>query len=63
MKKKLHKVKEMNKKSSEIYEKNKKLHKQRINKYKYQQLFDPNQINENMKRRAEMMNLQARPQE
>lgn len=52
MKKKIQKVKEMNKKVNEIYEKNKKLHKQRINQYKYQQLFDPNQIETNMKRRA-----------
>ncbi len=34
----------MNKKVKETYEKNKRLHKQKISKYKYQQLFDPEQI-------------------
>lgn len=42
----------MNKKVTEIFQKNTKLHKQKINNYKYQQLFDPTHLNINAKRRA-----------
>lgn len=56
MKKKLQKVKELNKKASEIYEKNKKLYKQRISKHRYQQLFDPEQVRMDIQRRGDMMN-------